>query len=105
MRSALLSHCPTVLLKSAIYARAEYTYLSRYSWLRGLADYAVGIVLSFTEDLAGAVRCLQHALQTDELKLDLPFYCGAEIYLGMIVTTNHRDTKPQSNTEDIWASS
>lgn len=69
------------------------------SWLRGLADYAVGIVLSFTEDLAGAERCLQHALQTDELKLDLPFYCGAEIYLGMIYVAQGRMSEAQQMAE------
>lgn len=69
------------------------------SWLRGLADYAIGIVLSFTEDLAGAERCLQHALQTDELKLDLPFYCGAEIYLGMIYVAQGRLSDAQQIAE------
>lgn len=69
------------------------------SWLRGLADYAIGIVLSFTEDLAGAERCLQHALQTDELKLDLPFYSGAEVYLGMIYVAQGRLSDAQQIAE------
>ena len=76
-------------LASANSAVNEATLLEN-GWLRGLADYGVGVILSFTDDLAGAERHLLAALATERLKLDVPFYSSAEVYLGLVYVAQGR---------------
>lgn len=47
-------------LACAMQAKQESTLLEN-SWLRGLADFAIGVVLSFTDDLIAAEQHLQSA--------------------------------------------
>jgi tetratricopeptide (TPR) repeat protein len=62
-------------------------------WLRGVADYGHAVVPSFTDDLTGAERYLLRALATTMLKRDIPFYTGAQIYLGLIYVAQGRLAK------------
>jgi tetratricopeptide (TPR) repeat protein len=59
-------------------------------WLRGVADYGHAVVLSFTDDLVAAERHLLRALATEMLKRDVPFYTGAQMYLGLIYVAQGR---------------
>lgn len=70
--------------RQCVLQAADSCALLENSWLVGLADYGVGVVLSFTGELTEAERRLQNALNTRELRLDRPFYSSAEIYMAMI---------------------
>ncbi|HYF62599.1 MAG TPA: hypothetical protein VD886_07270, partial [Herpetosiphonaceae bacterium] len=60
------------------------------SWLRGVADFGHAIVLSVTDDLPGAERCLLRALATPLLKRDVPFYAGTQMYLALVYVAQNR---------------
>jgi ATP/maltotriose-dependent transcriptional regulator MalT len=60
------------------------------SWLRGVADFGHAIVLSVTDDLGGAERCLLRALATKLLKRDVPFYTGTQMYLALVYVAQGR---------------
>jgi ATP/maltotriose-dependent transcriptional regulator MalT/DNA-binding XRE family transcriptional regulator len=89
---------PQAAYTTAIKTAAECELLEN-SWLRGLAAYGVGAVLSLTGDLAEAERQIQFALQTDALRLDRPFYAGAEMYLGLVYVGQGRLVEAQQIIE------
>ncbi|MFN8440270.1 MAG: helix-turn-helix domain-containing protein [Caldilineaceae bacterium] len=79
--------------RQCVLQAAQSCALLENSWLVGLADYGVGVVLSFTGELAEAEQRLQNALNTKELRLDRPFYSSAEIYMAMIYVGQGRLTE------------
>ncbi len=66
------------------------------TWLRGIADFGHAIVLSVTDDLGGAERCLLRALATTMLKRDVPFYSGTQIYLALVYVAQGRMIEAES---------
>jgi ATP/maltotriose-dependent transcriptional regulator MalT len=53
------------------------------NWLRGLALYVAGIVLSFTGEAGRAEGHLREALELADFRKDVPMHTGAWIFLGI----------------------